>query len=196
MTRAPLLVSLFAASTLACASARDLRCEDGSSARPPRNFGRVLNADGRETAIYRGGQPQSCGELAYLHSLGVKTILKLNDRGLPIDAAEKREAAGLGLEVRTFAFSAATIGKPATCGSVRAALEHLANPDHWPVYVHCTAGKDRTGYIVGMYEKLALGKPEGEVMAALHRYGHRGIRSLLIPHINRELASDAPECSE
>ena len=30
----------------------------------------------------------------------------------------------------------------------RAVLDVLTDPDHWPVVVHCTAGKDRTGFAV------------------------------------------------
>ena len=154
----------------------------------------MIASNGDATAIYRGGQPASCAELAYLKSVGVKSILKLNDRGLPVDSDEKDQAENLGLRMLSLPFGAATIGRPATCDSVRQALSFLSDPDNWPVYVHCTAGKDRTGYTVGMYEKLRLGKPVEAVMKELHRYGHRGWRSLLFPQIDHELAAGHPVC--
>jgi protein tyrosine/serine phosphatase len=179
------LLLLFAA----CRTAT-LSCDAGAAPRPPANFAAVPGV-----ALYRGAQPLTCGELDYLRDLGVKSILKLNDSGLPIDAAEAREAAARGIALRAFAFSAATIGGARTCAAVRDAEAFLADRSHWPVYVHCTEGKDRTGYIIGLYEKLVLGAPRDAVLAELHARGHRGIRSLLMPRIDRELAAESPVCA-
>src|ERR1051325_2213370 len=139
--------AMLALAAMACASTQSLHC-DAPVVRAPRNFGAVV-----EHRLYRGGQPASCGELEYLKSIGVKSILKLNDRGSRIDEDEKREAAAFGITVRSFAFNAATIGEPSTCDDVREALRFVADERNQPVFVHCTAGNDRTGYIVGMDQK-------------------------------------------
>jgi len=143
---------LAVASMVACSSAQPRPCGEPLRVRAPRNFGEVITTDGRQTAIYRGGQPKDCGELEYLRSLGVRSILKLNDRGLggcaveklpsgespegalgnqrcrpcrlAIDIAEKEQAGELGMMMNSFAFSAATIGRPASCVSVREALTY------------------------------------------------------------------------
>jgi len=162
---------------------------DATPPHPPRNFGAV------STNLYRGGQPLTCGELAFLQAQGVKSILKLNDRDSSVDVAEKEAAARIGLHIESIPFSALTIGDAATCPDVRRALAFLEDRDNWPVYVHCTAGKDRTGYIVGMYERSA-GESIADVMTELHRYGHRGARSLAFPQIDRELQSERPECAK
>lgn len=180
-------MALIALSLAACTSMRLAPC-DKSSARAPRNFGQVTSD------VYRGGQPATCGELQYLQSIGVRSVLKLNDRHLAIDADEERQARALGLQFRSFAFDATTIGQPNTCDSVGSALAFLRDPEHWPVYVHCSAGKDRTGYIIGLYERFALHQPIAAVMEELHRYGHRGIRSLLMTQIDEQLRSETPAC--
>lgn len=191
--RSRTLALLLVASTLACRSAQPFTCERSSTARAPRNLGVVLGSDGAALPIYRGGQPGGCAELEFLKLLGVKSILKLNDREDPVDVGEKENAAALGLRVETFNFNAATIGSVGSCDQVRRAIAFLKDPANWPVYVHCTAGKDRTGYIIGIYEKT-IGKPKDEVMRELKEYGHRGIRSIVMSQIDRELARDVPTC--
>lgn len=154
---------------------------------PPRNFGAV------SASVYRGGQPLTCGEIAFLKATGVKSILKLNDRNAPVDLGEKEAAAQLGVRIESFAFDARTIGSSATCPEVQRALAFLDDPENQPVFVHCTAGKDRTGYIVGLYER-ASGRSIKEVMDELHRYGHRAARAAAFSQIDRELQRERPEC--
>lgn len=190
-----LVLTLGILALASCRSSQPLPCSPAEALRAPRNFGQVRTPEGAATAIYRGGQPATCGELEYLRSIGVRSILKLNDRGLTIDDSEKASAVRLGMRMQAFPFSAATIGTAATCDSVQSALSFLTDPEHWPVYVHCTAGKDRTGYIIGMYEKLALRASSAFVIGELRRYGHSGVRSIVMGQIDRELAREMPACA-
>ena len=191
---ARIVVLAIAVASMACGSAQTFPCDAGLAARAPRNFGHVVTANGQPTRIYRGGQPTDCGQLEYLHSIGIRRILKLNDRQLPQDSGELTEAARLGLEIVNLPFVASSIGRADSCPKVREALMSLEE-DKGPIYVHCTAGKDRTGYIIGLYEKVVLRKSSAAVTAELHRFGHRGVRSLLMPQIDRELRRDVPECA-
>ncbi len=191
--RFALLLLIAAAS--ACSSMRPMPCASVVASHPPRNFGQVQAPDGAAVPIYRGGQPVTCGELAYLQSAGIRSILKLNDRGLTIDDSESANARRLGMTILSLPFNAATIGRPATCANVGAALAFMSDPKNWPVYVHCSAGKDRTGYMIGLYEKLALNASSSSVLDELHRYGHTGLRSVLMHQIDRELARDVPACA-
>jgi tyrosine-protein phosphatase SIW14 len=178
----------FLLTVLLLAGCRSAQFVCDSTPHAPRNFGAV------SPNVYRGGQPMSCGELSYLQSLGVKSILKLNDRRSPVDESEKAEAARLGMRIESFAFDARTIGTSATCTDVARALAFVENPANQPVFVHCTAGKDRTGYIVGLYER-ASGRSIRQVMDELHRYGHRAARSAAFSQIDRELQRERPECA-
>ncbi|HKR62208.1 MAG TPA: tyrosine-protein phosphatase [Thermoanaerobaculia bacterium] len=186
MRHAIALAVLFALA--ACRSAQPLACDANVAPHAPRNFGEVTKN------LYRGGQPTTCAELAYLHDLGIRSIVKLNDANSPLDASEKTEAQRMGFEVVSRPFDARTIGRSDTCDDVADVLAFLIASES-PVFVHCTAGKDRTGYIVGLYEKLVLKKSVAAVMEELHRFGHRGARSATMPQIDRELRKEVPECS-
>jgi hypothetical protein len=120
--------------------------------------------------------------------------LKLNDRQSRIDVDESRRASELALTVRSFAFDPRTIGTAGTCDAVREALSFLSDERNWPVYVHCTAGKDRTGYLVGLYERAILGESTTAVLQELRRYGHTGTRAVVFGQIDAELAKTRPEC--
>ncbi len=184
------MLLLFFSAVLASCSSAGFSCDPAAAPHAPRNFGRVT------ASVYRGGQPATCSELAFLSASGVKTVLKLNDRHSASDEEEKAEGAKLGLRVESFRFDPRTIGRQSTCGDVRRALAVLQDESNWPVYVHCTAGKDRTGYIIGLYERTALRRPIAEVMKELRDYGHRGARSTVMPQIDEELRRETPQCAQ
>jgi protein tyrosine/serine phosphatase len=181
------LLIVLAFALASCRTAGPFPCDATAPARAPRNFGSVSEG------VYRGGQPSSCAELAYLQSLGVKSILKLND---PSEPLEKEEAQRMGFRVASFAFNPRTIGRAETCGDVRSALAFLRDRGNWPVYIHCTAGKDRTGYLAGLYERLDLGRSVSDVMNELHHYGHRAVRSAAFSQIDDELRRERPQCAQ
>ncbi len=113
---------------------------NASAANPIANFGRVT------PGIYRGGLPGYSG-LKYLKAIGVKTILNLDgNRG---DAREEAEWAHR-LGIRTVSVPMSFFWKPRH-RDVNRALAALRDPSLYPIYVHCHAGKDRTGLVVGIY---------------------------------------------
>ncbi len=153
---------------------------------PPDNFGVVV-----EKGIYRGAQP-SREQVAYLHHIGVKTILKLDDRHVD---DERDAAARAGLRFVSIPFSARTIGNPETCATVSSALAVLEDRSNWPVYVHCSKGRDRTGYIVGLYRERVQQWDWNKVSAELANYGHTGGMRRTFPQISRELERGTPACA-
>lgn len=111
-----------------------------AAANPIGNFAQV------SPGIYRGALPGLAG-LQYLKSIGVKTIINLDgDRSDAKD--EAAWAARLGL--RTVAVPMSFFWRPKH-RDVNKALAALRDPALQPVYVHCHAGKDRTGLIVGLH---------------------------------------------
>jgi Tyrosine phosphatase family len=95
-----------------------------------------------DPGVYRGGQPQSQVGWAYLQSIGVSNVVKLN---LESEASDS-DARALGMTVSYF--------------PIDTLHQRLFKPDPHAVsnavaaikpgtYVHCKHGRDRTGLIVG-----------------------------------------------
>ncbi len=93
-------------------------------------------------SVYRGGQPKSREGWAYLQSLGVSNVVKLN---LESDASDK-DARALGMTVHYFPINTLhqILLKPDRVG-----LSNAVAAIKPGTYVHCKRGQDRTGLIVG-----------------------------------------------
>ncbi|MDN0082742.1 tyrosine-protein phosphatase [Crenobacter sp. SG2305] len=133
-----------------CATAVEVGCAMGSPASQGLAAGHgVPNFHIVDSGVYRGGQPTSEG-WAYLKSLGVKTVVKLD---LPAEGTDE-EAARLGMTVVDAS------GPPSDLKNfyeapdparIRLAVQTLEDESRWPIYVHCLHGQDRTGLIVGLF---------------------------------------------
>ena len=95
-----------------------------------------------DPGVYRGGQPTSQAGWAYLQSIGVSNVVKLD---LESEASDS-DARALGMTVNYF--------------PIDALHQRLLKPDRQTVsnavvaikpgtYVHCKHGRDRTGLIIG-----------------------------------------------
>ena len=113
----------------------------------PRNFGVVVPG-----GIYRGGQPTSSG-MKYLRELGVRTVVKLNHMRLD---QEQEQAQRLGMKFVSLPLDPSSVGEQTSCTSVATAVAILSDRSTWPVYLHCTHGRDRTGLVVGGGQSLAF----------------------------------------
>src|SRR5262249_52163044 len=105
-----------------------------------RNFQRV------NSRLFRGGQPRGKG-VARLRDLGVRTIVDLRGRGR-ITLAEEKQARALG--IRYYRIPLGHLRGPSAT-TIDRILNILAEPENWPVYVHCRRGCDRTGTVVACY---------------------------------------------
>lgn len=105
-----------------------------------------------EPGVYRGGQPDAEG-WAYLKTLGVKTVIKLNYEYEGSD----QEAVKLGMTVITASMPPSNntdFYQAPSAEKIRIAVQALQDESRRPVYVHCLHGQDRTGLVVGMYRVL------------------------------------------
>lgn len=116
--------------------------------------------------ILRGGQPKP-GGIATLKSLGVRSVVNLRHEPDQVKA-EEAEAVQAGL--RYFSVPMHGLGRP-TDEQVKRVQALLLDPDNWPVFVHCKAGADRTGVMVGYYRIAQAGWSAEEAIQEALGYG-------------------------
>ena len=153
--------------------------------RPTPNFGTVVRG-----GIYRGSQPDEKA-LVQLKAMGIKTILKINTRGLK---EERRAAKRAGLDFIHIPTKAESIADAESCEDVEQIMAVLNDESKWPVYVHCEYGRDRTGYAVGLYRLRVQNWPWGKINRELKYYGHTRSKRESYPDITRSLKSGAKGC--
>ena len=153
----------------------------------PRNFGVV-----EEGKLYRGSQP-TADEIENLFRRGVKTIVKLNVADLEMERSATGE---LGMRLFEIPLNARTVGTSKECGDVERAYQAITDPMNWPVYVHCDHGRDRTGFLIGLYRERVEGWAFPQVSDDLARYGHDSKMRLVFPSISRSLADHYHACAE
>lgn len=131
--------------------------------------------------VLRGPRLSSLGSAgcAELASRGIRTIVDLRE-------ASEREAlpdASCAQAARTvlaplpipYSLSAADyVADLETDDSLRLVFQTLAAPETYPVYVHCTYGRDRTGVVVAVLLRL-LGVSREDVMAEYQRTATAGL---------------------
>ncbi|MDN0073755.1 tyrosine-protein phosphatase [Crenobacter sp. SG2303] len=133
-----------------CVSAIEVGCamESFATQGQPADHG-VPNFRTVDSGVYRGGQPTAEG-WAYLKSLGVRTVVKLD---LPSEGSDE-EAARLGMTVVDASGPPSDLKnfyEAPNPARIRLAVETLEDENRWPIYVHCLHGQDRTGLIVGLF---------------------------------------------
>lgn len=112
----------------------------GEDSNPIENFHQVA------PGIFRGGSPGPEG-VAYLKKMGFKTILNLEARKKTLKA-EEEAAKKHGLYWYS---DPITLFRLPGDERIDKMLEVMSNPANHPVFVHCRAGRDRTGMLVALY---------------------------------------------
>lgn len=139
--------------------------------------------------IYRGARPGIVG-MAALATLGVRTDINLDDDPAAI-REERRTAEALGIRFVNLPMSGFWMPKDSRVDS---ALETLADPANYPVYVHCRFGKDRTGVVVGLHRVMRDGWSRKEAYAEMLDHGfHPELFLLKLYFDRRARAADSGE---
>jgi protein tyrosine/serine phosphatase len=105
---------------------------------PIENFGKVNDN------YFRGSHP-SKSQLAELKAMGVKTVIDLRKDWV---AGEHKSASELGLKYFNIPLKPS---RPATKEQTEYFLSLVNDPANFPVYVHCKAGRHRTGAMTAVY---------------------------------------------
>ncbi len=135
------------------------------------NFGRVSDV------LWRGAQPTLEGYRA-LELAGVKTVISL--RGDHDDYEDFGKLGGAPLKFRYLRIPMDS-WQPDEAQVVlfAAVLQRLLkDPARTPVFVHCAAGKDRTGYALAAYRMVFEGWPANDAIEEMfdYRFNPRLIR--------------------
>jgi len=135
---------------------------DSGNANPlkVKNFGRI-NAN-----YYRGAQPKA-NDFADLKKLGIRTIIDLRKkRANP--TKEKTWARRAGMNYFNIPLSSK---RPATGEQTEAFLKLVNDPALQPVFVHCRAGKHRTGGMTAVYRITRDSWTADKAFAEMKEYG-------------------------
>ena len=110
------------------------------------NISGINNFDQVDAHVYRGAQPTGDG-FRYLASIGMKTVIDLQESGKRAKA-EERLVTDLGMAYLNVPMTGLT---PPTEAELLKILPVLENATAGPVFVHCWRGADRTGAVIAAY---------------------------------------------
>jgi len=102
------------------------------------NFGQI------NENYFRGAQPDQAA-FQRLKTLGIKTIVDLQEKPKPEESAWVKDA---GMQYFCIPLSGS---HPANDEQTARFLQLVNDPANCPVYVHCAAGRHRTGEMTGIY---------------------------------------------
>jgi protein tyrosine/serine phosphatase len=142
-----------------------------------RNFGRI-------DQNYRGGHPKH-DDYAYLSSIGVKCVIDLERRS---GDAEKEKVESAGMRFCRIPMSDSE--KP-TAQQVEEFLKIVNDPKNQPFFLHCHAGRDRTGAMAAIYRMAHDGWNADKAYAEMKQYhygsgvGHGAMKSCVYDYSHR-----------
>ena len=121
-------------------------CDDCIAGAP--NFSQVTEK------LWRGSQPdpKDPGVFRRLAARGVKTVINLRH-----DHDDFAALQGSGIAYARIPMRAWHPEEEDIVLFLATLKRALADPERWPVYVHCAAGKDRTGYAIAAYRIVVQG---------------------------------------
>jgi len=119
--------------------------------------------------LARGGDPGEEG-LRYLRGQGYRTIVSF----LP-SASESATVVQSGMRyVHIPMRSGLFFADPPTDGQVRQFLSVVKDTTLYPIFIHCHAGKDRTGAMSAIYRMEVCGWTPGEAQEEMLAFGFSG----------------------
>lgn len=169
-------------SLAAVSSAQTLRGNQHSSLKI-QNFG-CINDN-----YYRGAQPKK-GDYADLKSLGVKTIIDLQNDG---EADEQKIVESLGMKF--YRIGMTTHSAP-SADQVAQFFAIVDDPSNQPVFVHCAGGRHRTGAMTAIYREMHDGWPADKAFAEMKHYefekgfGHGALKDFVFEYQNQSALQD------
>lgn len=149
-----------------------------------KNFGKINDH------LYRGAKPEGDG-YRRLAAFGIKTIIDLRDDA---DFHSRRLAEGAGLQYINIALSS---HHPPTEAESDHFLKLVNDEKNWPVYVHCAAGRHRTGILMAIYRMEMDGWDANQAYQEMKeykfysRFGHGDLKDYVFEYYARMKARRA-----
>lgn len=150
------------------------------------------NSDGTGRCLaMRGGQVTA----AQLAAMGATCDLKLNDPGLLVDGPHDKLPPGVEEYHHPWS-PVGPVGHDDTLAALfdlQRAIEAVRAAGHGVVYVHCTHGCDRTGYLVAVYRVLVEHVLPQSAWGEWRRFPRERTDGLFYRDFKRETGYDIPE---
>lgn len=152
--------------------------------------------------LYRGARltPES---LSLLQTLGIRTVINLqggdlNNPGMrtiirvwePGEILENIESErtlvqDLGMQFMNIPINSLNRFTEQESGDVDRALAVMADPNAWPVYIHCEYGRDRTGLLIALFKVRYLGVDAGAAYQEWLAMGHTKLAQVFTHNLDR-----------
>ena len=121
-----------------------------------------------EKTLFRGPRPQGRRGFRELSELGIRTVLDMTTPRRATRNLDARRALDYGLTPLSLSLSSWRV--PDTY-DVQSVLEVMTNPKWRPLYVHCHAGVDRTGFVCACYRVIVQGWSLEATLAEFRKLG-------------------------
>jgi len=120
----------------------------------------VINFAKVDAALWRGSQPTAEG-FRNLEKLGVRTIVSFRHDNDDLPLLKGTGLKYLRIPSRAFRPKDANIAR---------FLKLMEEPAHWPVFIHCAQGRDRTGYNAAAYRMVYQGWKAEDAIAEMKTF--------------------------
>lgn len=121
----------------------------------------------REGILYRSGQPRGLGLVWVKHS-GIRTLINLRKPGSDGTPEEKAFAAKNGLNFYNFSIGSSRADIAHTVERFLAIVDDKSN---WPILVHCSRGKERSGVLSAVFRIEFDRWPNDRALQETYRLG-------------------------
>lgn len=130
----------------------------------------MINASQVDDGVWRGPQPVTIEDMAYLKKIGIKFSLDLETGSRFLSDGDPLSEALLieRYSIRAYSHPLGEI-LPPTAKELSDAVSFIKT--HQPIYVHCKAGVDRTGMVIAAYRMAVQGWTKPVAVSEIERMG-------------------------
>lgn len=170
----------------------------------------IINFEQASEGIFRGARPLNSSEIETLKERGIKSIVNLQGGDLhgafakiyamyepgerpDMIESEKNAASALSMDFLSAPLNSYETVSASEDKVINGILDYMNDQSHWPIYVHCEHGHDRTGLIIALYKvKNHLMSIEDAHTEWVSK-GHEGIGKIFTGELDEYFAEKVKE---